>query len=452
VNHSTAPDTDGGVATAANPLDGLPVPPRQWLMILVCLLLNLADGFDVLAMSYAAPSIAAEWSVRPDALGVVFSAALAGMTLGSMFLAGLADVYGRRRVVIAAALSMSLAMLATAFAQNVWQLGVLRLITGLGIGVLIPASAAMATEFAPRVYRNAAVVLVAAGFSFGAVSAGFLSTILIEAFGWRAVFVSGALLTAALALIGVGLLRESLQFIVARPLPDAERLAWTNRVLVSLGRPPLARLQNPMPMAAPRASTGVFTLLRPPLRTRTLLLWTLFFSYMWSSYLLSNWIPSLFVHAGYSRAEGIVALTWWTTGALIGALALGAAAIRWTMQTLAGGMLLAAAILAAAWVGIHDLPLLAQQVLIGLNGFMLSAIYGVYPIVTSAYPVEVRTAATGWCIDVGRVGAILSPMVTGVLVAQGWPLEWLILTLLVPTLLLTAALVMSSTRLAEPVT
>lgn len=433
------------------PLDTFPVPHRQSLMILVCLLLNLADGFDVLAMSYAAPAVAAEWNIPADALGIVFSCALAGMTIGSMFLAGLADVYGRRRVVITSALAMSLAMLGTAFAQDVWQLGVLRFVTGLGIGVLIPASAAMATEFSPRRWRNTAVVLVATGFSFGAVSAGFLSNILIDAFGWRSVFIAGAVLTSALALIGFLLLRESLEFIATRPLPEAERLAWTNRVLQSLGRPALLQLTRTGTIAPVTSAVSVLTLLRPPLRLRTLVLWSLFFTYMWSSYLLSNWIPSLFVHAGYERSEGITALTWWTTGALVGALVLGAAATRWSMQTLTGSMMFTAALVIVAWAALSELPLTTQFALIGLNGFMLAAIYGVYPIVTSAYPVEVRTAATGWCIGMGRVGAILSPVVTGFLVARGWPLDQLVLTLLVPALLITTALIIHSRRSAVAV-
>ena len=167
---------------------------------------------------------------------------------------------------------------------------------------------------------------------------------------------------------------------------------------------------------------------------------------MWSSYLLSNWIPSLFVNAGFTRAQGIDALTWWTTGALIGALALGAASTRWQLPGMVSGMLFAAALLAIAWVTLDGISFTTQLVLVGLVGFMLSGIYGAYSIVTSAYPASVRATGLGWCIGLGRIGAIASPIVTGLLVGQSWALETLVLTLLVPPLLISATLAWQTTR------
>ena len=73
-----------------------PMSLFQTRAVLICILINFIDGFDVLAIAFAAPEIANEWSLQPAVLGVVFSAGLAGMVVGALFLSPFADRYGRR--------------------------------------------------------------------------------------------------------------------------------------------------------------------------------------------------------------------------------------------------------------------------------------------------------------------------------------------------------------------
>jgi predicted MFS family arabinose efflux permease len=69
-------------------------------VIMICWLINMLDGFDVLAIAYTAPSISEEWQLSPGKLGVVLSAGLAGMALGALFIAPLADLFGRRKIIL----------------------------------------------------------------------------------------------------------------------------------------------------------------------------------------------------------------------------------------------------------------------------------------------------------------------------------------------------------------
>lgn len=85
----------------------------QVTIILLCFTLNMLDGFDVLAISFTAPSIVEEWSIRPEALGIVFSAGLVGMTLGAMFIAPVTDLIGRRAMVLLSLFVISIAMALT---------------------------------------------------------------------------------------------------------------------------------------------------------------------------------------------------------------------------------------------------------------------------------------------------------------------------------------------------
>src|SRR6185295_14151360 len=112
-----------------------PLTRFQIVVIAICTILNMIDGFDVLAMSFTAPAIAKEWGVEPATLGVLLSAGLAGMSIGSLFLSPLADVIGRRAVVNLATLIISIGMFAAALAQGIWDLAAYRFVTGLGIGI-----------------------------------------------------------------------------------------------------------------------------------------------------------------------------------------------------------------------------------------------------------------------------------------------------------------------------
>jgi len=122
----------------------------QYATIFVCFLMNILDGMDVLVISYCASDIAESWGVSSEALGVVFSAGLAGMTLGALFLAPFADRIGRKSMIMTCALLMGVSMYATSFSQSVEQLVILRFVSGIGIGGMLASTAALVAEFTPN--------------------------------------------------------------------------------------------------------------------------------------------------------------------------------------------------------------------------------------------------------------------------------------------------------------
>ena len=120
-------------------IDASRFSPMQIGVIAMCLLMNILDGMDVMVISYAAPSLTEEWEIPATLLGVVFSAALLGMAVGSMVLAPRADLIGRRRMILICILVMGGGVLATAAATEVWHLVVLRFASGLGSAPCWPA-------------------------------------------------------------------------------------------------------------------------------------------------------------------------------------------------------------------------------------------------------------------------------------------------------------------------
>ena len=169
-------------------IDSQPISGLQYTVIALCFLMNVLDGMDVLIISYAAPALATEWAISPEAMGWIFSAGLFGMTAGALVLAPLADYFGRRSLILFCLVVMSTGILLTAVAQNVTQLMALRFMSGLGIGAMLASAATMAAEYAPDRRKNLLVSIVLSGYPVGATVSGVVAASIIPEFGWRTMF------------------------------------------------------------------------------------------------------------------------------------------------------------------------------------------------------------------------------------------------------------------------
>ncbi len=203
------------------------------------MLLNALDGFDVLSSAFASTGISAEWGIDGAALGVVLSAELWGMGIGSMLLGGVADKWGRKPTMLVCLAVMTVGMYMAHAASGVTPLTIWRLITGLGIGGMLAATNAVTAESSSKASRSIAMALYVIGYPLGAVVGGFVAQkwLLVE-YDWRAVFMFGAVVTAALIPIVVLLVPETPAFYAARR--PAGVLEKPNRSPRSLTNPTIA--------------------------------------------------------------------------------------------------------------------------------------------------------------------------------------------------------------------
>ena len=104
------------------------VAPIQIIAVVLCLFINILDGFDVLAIAFTANEISNEWSLSPQNLGILFSSGLLGMMIGAFILAPVADTIGRRPQIIICLMIIASGMLASGFATSVTELMILRFI------------------------------------------------------------------------------------------------------------------------------------------------------------------------------------------------------------------------------------------------------------------------------------------------------------------------------------
>src|SRR3984893_16721124 len=197
-----------------------PMSSFQIMVVVITTALNMIDGFDVLAISFTAPLIAKEWGVPPQTLGILLSAGLAGMALGSLFLSPLADLFGRRAVLIASTVILSLGMLASAVAGNVWELAASRLLTGIGVGGVLASGNTLLSEYSSDRWRDLSISSMVVGYPAGAILGGSISAYLIVAFGWRSAFIFGGVCSTILLPVLL-YLPESIDFILARHPKDA---------------------------------------------------------------------------------------------------------------------------------------------------------------------------------------------------------------------------------------
>lgn len=392
-----------------------PMRPAQIVVVAICIALNALDGFDVLAISFAAPGIATEWGVDKAALGVVLSMELIGMAAGSVLLGNLADRIGRRPTILGCLGVMAIGMFAASQATGVEMLSAIRLFTGVGIGGMLSATSAMVAEFSNSRRRGLATVLNIAGYSTGAILGGLVAAKLLANSGdWRSVFLFGGAMTIVALPLALFLLPESIESLLARRPADA--LAAINRTLARLHRAPIDALPPPAP---DRARPSILALLSPRYRTATILLTIAYFAQITFFYYIQKWVPKIVVDMGFDAAQAARVLVAANIGNLLGALLIGLATQRLPLRPLVGGaMLIGVAAIGVFGLGFRDLTLLSLSV--AAAAFFINAgVVGIYPLLASIYPAELRASGTGFVIGIGRGGSAVGPLLAGALFAGG---------------------------------
>ncbi len=409
-------------AAATDPrqvISGLPMRWRQILVIAICVVLNGLDGFDVLSISFASPGIAKDWGIERGALGIVLSAELLGMAIGSFFLGNVADKIGRRPTAIGCLFVMALGMFGAAHVTSIQELSLLRLVTGLGIGGMLACTNAMVAEFANNRWRAAAIGIMAAGYPMGAIAGGaFASSLLVDG-TWRDVFTFGGYISAAMLPVLYFLVPETVGHIVQRNPDNA--LARVNRSLTAIGHAPVAAL--PADSGEERPRIALSRLMQPDLRSRTLLLLLAYFFHVMTFYYVLKWIPKIVVDMGYAPSAAGGVLVWANVGGLIGSLLLSFLTLRFGLRYLMIGTLLMSTVMVVLF-GRGQADLQGLAIAAAAAGFFTNAgMAGFYPLMAATFPTEARAGGTGFVIGLGRGGAVLGPVAAGFLFQFGAGLQ-----------------------------
>ena len=401
-------------------IDAAAMTPYQWMVVALCVLLNCLDGFDVMAMAFTASSLTEEFALSGSELGVLLSAGLVGMAVGSLALAPVADVIGRRPLILISVGLATLGMLLSAVAPSAVLLGLARVVTGLGVGGILASTNVIASEYASARWRGLAIGLYTAGYGIGATLGGVAARGMLADLGWRSVFVAGGVATGIALILLVVLLPESVDFLVQRrPRQAVERI---NRILGRLGQPAIT---SDALEAAPRPTTrhrsgnpGV--LLSADLRRSTLLIWVAFLATMFGFYFVNSWTPQLLVTSGMAEADAVTAGMMLALGGTAGSVLYGLVASRLDSRLVLIGFTVLSSLTMVVFITSTALLTVALIIGVLVGALINGCIAGLYTITPAVYGTKIRSTGMGWAIGIGRIGAILSPMLAGRLLDASW--------------------------------
>ncbi len=410
-------------------IDQIKISKVQYFSIAICFLMNVLDGMDVLVVSYCAPAIAQALKLGPKTLGIVFSAGLVGMAIGAIFLAPYADKFGRKKLILASAFIMGFSVFLTALSENILQLVIMRLISGLGIGCMLATTATLTSENVLNNSKDFWVSLVISGYPVGAVISGYIAATVIPSYGWESMFIFAGLTTLLTIPLTYFFLTESPQFYLKKqPFGALEKV---NKLFIKMNLRPLDNL--PEFRLNLKNKPLVSQLFSNKYKLSTLQLWAALFFAFGCLYFLISWIPKLATDAGLSIELAIYAGTIFNVGAFFGIVLQGYFSSKIGLKkTISIFLLLTFVLMASFKVFIGTDFLLIVYFLLGFS--LQGGFVGLYAVAARLYPTEFKTTGVGWAIGVGRLGGILAPVIGGLFIAMGLTLSANFLIFSIPAL------------------
>lgn len=391
-----------------------PMSPFQIFAVVICIFLNALDGFDVLAITFAAPGIARDWALGPETIGIIISTGLIGMAVGSLLLAPLADKYGRRITVLLCLLVMGGGMLLSATATDITTISIYRFITGLGIGAMLASINAVAAEFSNARRRDLAVSLMAVGYPIGGVLGGSVAAMLLSSYDWHAVFIFGGVVTLLVFPVVLFFLPESIEHLTASK--GAAALDKANAILRRMGHTEADHVSVP---ETPHVQSRMRDLFAPDMIRHTLGLTVSYFLHIMTFYYILGWVPYIVTALGFDKSTGTSVSVWVSVGGIVGGSMLGWAATFFPLRKLVIGLMLATGSFVILF-GLITPEIGMLKAVAFLLGFgMFGGVVGLYALIANIYPTSLRATGTGFVIGVGRGGAAIGPVITGFLLGAG---------------------------------
>lgn len=401
-------------------------PGRFAVMVILSLwAIMFTDGYELSALSFAAPSIVKEWHISRAALGPVFGANIFGIMVGSILFGYVGDKLGRKRALILGAFWYGAFTLVTASVASVDHLLLLRFAAGIGIGGAVPNALVLVSEFAPKRLRATWVTLIFTGYTFGASFGGVVAAGVVPRYGWQAVFVIGGMSPLLLASWLAFVLPESLRFLVLKGRVGVERLA--RRI------DPTLKANQTRFYVGGESNLQRFSLrmlFAGRLKWITPLLWLAFIANSMTLFVLANWLPILIEGLGVSANHAALVSSMFSIGGTVGGLAIMRLIDKHGARLIVVLPLIGFPIVAGIGLG---LPLAALAGAVFVVGFCVAGTqFGLNAIASTAYPSSFRAKGTGMAIGIAKIGSISGPMLSGALLANHLPVPKLFVVAAVP--------------------
>ncbi|MBP6297138.1 MAG: MFS transporter [Acidovorax sp.] len=404
------------------------------MVVLLCALLLIFDGYDLFIYGVVLPVLMSEWGLTPVQAGALGSYALFGMMFGAFVFGPLADRIGRKRGIAICFVLFSASTFLNGFATSPTEFGIYRFIAGLGCGGLMPNAVALMNEYAPKRTRSTLVALMFSGYSLGGMLSAGLGIYILPRFGWQAMFYAAAIPLLLLPFI-MWKLPESVGFLLRQGENQKAR------DLLAKVDPTVHIPADTQLVAADAKGAGVpmLDLVKEGRAAGTFMIWVAFFCCLLMVYALGSWLPKLMAGAGYSLGSSLSFLLALNFGGMAGAIAGGWLGDRFSLPKVVVAFFTAGT-LAIALLGFKS-PMPVLYLLIFIAGATtIGTQILLYANTAQFYPLAMRSTGLGWASGVGRTGAIVGPLLGGSLLAAALPLQMNFLVFAIPGLVAALAM------------
>jgi AAHS family 4-hydroxybenzoate transporter-like MFS transporter len=287
---------------------------------------------------------------------------------------------------------------------------IIRFVTGLGLGGALPSVIAVTSEYAPPDRRATIVSLMFCGFPLGAVVGGVAAAKLIPGYGWEVLFHIGGVVPLLILPVIAIFLPESIRFLSLKH-DDAGIEKIRRRTGAAL--PPEALKSEGLPRSS------ILMLFEPGKALGTIILTATFLLSLMLAYFLVNWLPLLARQAGVGMEAAVLGVAALNLGAILGCLVIGRLSDRiGPARPIGVGYALGALAIALIGLSAHSAPLLLAMCFVA-GALSIGAQMCVVALGANFYETAVRATGVGWLMGSGRIGAILGPILGGLMIARG---------------------------------
>ncbi|MBN2900207.1 MAG: MFS transporter, partial [Limosilactobacillus mucosae] len=332
------------------------------------------DALDVGLLSFIMPIVRKAWGLANSQTGLISSVSTIGMICGGFYFGHLADRIGRKNTLIITLLMFSLGNVVLAAAVGFKSFLVIRFLVGMGLGGELPVAATYIADLYQGSQRSQMLILADSFWAIGWLIASFLSFLLSTTIGWR-----GLLLVTALTGFFAIMMRRNIQ-----------EISHVQTQHVALGQA-----------------------LKKSFHGKTILLWIAWLMVMFSYYGMFMWLPSIMLARGNSVIESFGYTTIIVVAQLPGYyLAAWLAGKIKTKYVFAIYMLGTA--LGAIMFGNVSSSMMTVTAGCILSFFNLGAYGAIIALTPTLYETDVRGTMTGMAQGMGRIGAVVGPLLVGV--------------------------------------
>ncbi len=356
---------------------------NAWRALFAAQLGWMLDAMDFLLFTFAIVPIQKEFALSSATMGGLTSVALVASAIGGIAFGRIADAIGRVRAMTISILVYSVATAGLASSQALWQLLAWRVLVGLGMGGEWSCGSVLVAETWPTEHRAKAMGIMQSGWAIGALIAAAASALILGTYGWRVLFLIGALPAVA-------------AFFIRRTVEE----------------PPLWRDRN----REPSRWSEMFS---PTFVRRTVIATLLASSVLIAFWGVITWLPAFLATpiekggAGLTITKSAAWLIALQAGAFFGYISFGWFADKFGRRAAFTFFMIAATAVVPlfAFEARSKLALLIIGPLVGYFCHGYFSLFGA--MLAELFPTRFRASAQGFCYNAGRLASAAAPLAIG---------------------------------------